>query len=397
MDASSLRTVKRFVDVPTPMKPSTPPQVSEIEEPKGDSRAKGILRRGSRKVRDEEIPQGLGMFDDLPEEKVKKSKGKADKIVAVEDAVVSATAKKEKKLAVVESMGPVIAPLPGAVERVPSEAEGEIDQKWAAAHNKGTLFDKIFRRPSQRRLREEMLFAELRDLRASYAGLLQTTKELRAGAKKQKATHETVNRALSPFPEAVKGLKDVSARQEEAGEILINLREKLRQSEKQDERLYTSVDRVATGVSGLEGSVSKVNDTVLGIATQQKGAATSLENLGKKLARGFDDAATVARQNAERIEQANDDVLDVLRQMEKNSQRGLWIFASLLAVLFVALICFSAKVSGMAVEGEGQERTPAARESGSEATTLETVSISFFDEPVVEESSLNSSSEQLDF
>ena len=213
-------------------------------------------------------------------------------------------------------------------------------------------FNRLFSGRSERRLREEMLEAELRDLRASYAGLLHSTEDLREQVELDKESRESVTKALSPFPSAVAGIEDIQTRQEEAGEILGSIRERLATTSSREESLLSSMDSIHGGFGKLQtemGSVNlgvgKMTKAVSGIAEGQAEASAHLGRFSEKIELRFKEAARSAQANAERVEQSGDEVLQVLRQVERNSQRGLWIFATLLAVLFIGLICFAAKLS----------------------------------------------------
>ena len=202
-----------------------------------------------------------------------------------------------------------------------------------------------------------MLEAELRDLRASYAGLLHSTEDIREQFELEKESRESVTKALSPFPSAVAGIETLQTRQEEAGVILGTIRERLSKTADREESLLSSMDSIHGGFGKLQSKVGavhlgveKVTETVSGIAEGQVEVGTNLGKFDKKMDLRFEEAAKSAQANAERLEQSGDEVLQVLRQMERNSQRGLWIFASVIAVLFIALICFSAKMSQLTAE-----------------------------------------------
>ena len=216
----------------------------------------------------------------------------------------------------------------------------------------GGLLRRLFKGRSERRLREEMLSAELQDLRASYAGLLHSTEEMREQFDSEKESRLSVTEVLSPFPAAVAGLEKMQTRQLETNEVLGNIRERLSQSDNRDKSLLSSLDSIDGGVGKLETEVGvvnvgveKVNKVVSDIAEGQVEVSANLNKFDKKMESRFEEAAKSAKTNSERIEQSGDEVLQVLRQMERNSQRGLWIFATLIAVLFIALICFAANVS----------------------------------------------------
>lgn len=249
------------------------------------------------------------------------------------------------------------------LEDVPFKAEvhefpvPETSESTPKAHREGTgWFSRLFKGRAERRLREQQLTAELQDLRASYAGLLHSTEDIRERMDLEKENHKTVTKALSPFPAAVAGIEKLQTRQEEASEILLNIREKLDSTSDRDATLLQSMDSIHGGVGSLKTEVGAVHtdvkavtQSVAEIAAGQLTASASLGDFGEKMEARFEEAAQTARENADRMEQSSDDVLLVLKQMERNSQRGLWIFASLLAVLFVVLISFSAKMSQMNV------------------------------------------------
>ena len=213
-------------------------------------------------------------------------------------------------------------------------------------------FNRLFTGRGERRLREEMLEAELQDLRASYAGLLHSTEEIREHFDLDKESRESVTKALSPFPSAIAGIEDLQTRQEEASEILTSIRDRLSTTTNREEALLASMDSIHGGVGKLESEVGAVNlgiEKVTGVVSEiaegQVAASTNLGKFDEKMELRFEEAAKSAQANAERLEHSGDEVLQVLRQLERNSQRGLWVFASVLAVLFIALICFSAKMS----------------------------------------------------
>ncbi|GHC48911.1 hypothetical protein [Roseibacillus persicicus] len=206
-------------------------------------------------------------------------------------------------------------------------------------------FHKLFKGRAERRMREEQLAAELQDLRASYAGLLHSTEDIRDRFELETESRHNVAKALSPFPAAVAGIERLQTRQEEASEILTSIRERIGSTVERDQKMLTSMDAIHGGVNVVQSGVEKVNQAVAGLAENQMTAVASVGDLGSRMDAHFEKVAEAAKQNTERLEQSSDDVLTVLRQMERNSQRGLWIFATLLAVLFVALVCFSAKMS----------------------------------------------------
>ena len=218
------------------------------------------------------------------------------------------------------------------------------------------FLNRLFSGKAERRLREEMLSAELQDLRASYAGLLHSTEDIRERMELEKENTRTVAKALSPFPAAVAGIEKLHTRQEEATEVLSSIRHRLDTTSDREESLLSSMDSIHGGfgklqaeVGSIHSGVSQTAEGISEIAANQLTASVSLGDFGEKMETRFEEAAELAHKNSKRIEQSNDDVLLVLRQMERNSQRGLWIFASLLAILFVTLICFSAKMSQLGV------------------------------------------------
>ena len=253
------------------------------------------------------------------------------------------------------------------LEDVPFEADihefpaPEQSSSVSTARPKGARgrhwFNRIFSGRAERRLREEMLEAELQDLRASYAGLLHSTVDIREQFEQEKESRQIVAKALSPFPAAVAGIENLQTRQEEAGEILSTIRERLNTTSSREEEMLSSMDSIHGGVGKLQtevGTVSlgmvKVTESVSGIAQGQVEVSSSLGHIDEKMDLRFEEAAKSAKSNAERVEKSGDEVLQVLRKVERNSQRGLWVFATLLAILFIALICFSAKMSQLTSE-----------------------------------------------
>jgi uncharacterized protein YoxC len=221
-----------------------------------------------------------------------------------------------------------------------------------ATRRKPGFFSRLFSGRADRRLREEMLAAELQDLRASYAGLLHSTDDIRERIELEKESRQSVTKALSPFPAAVAGIEKLQTRQEEASEILGTIRERLDDTSDREETLLKSMDSIHGGVGELQVDVSAVHSDVKQVTASvsdllsgQVSASASLGDFGEKMEMRFEEAAKAAQQNADRLGQSSDDVLQVLRQMERTSQRGVWIFAGLIAVLFFALIGFSAKMS----------------------------------------------------
>ena len=61
----------------------------------------------------------------------------------------------------------------------PRAVELNVRQSRASGVRSRHWFNRIFSGRAERRLREEMLEAELQDLRASYAGLLHSTEDIR--------------------------------------------------------------------------------------------------------------------------------------------------------------------------------------------------------------------------
>lgn len=227
-----------------------------------------------------------------------------------------------------------------------------------------TLISRLFSARAERRLREEMLSAELQDLRASYAGLLHSTEDIRDQMEAEKESQQTVAKALSPFPAAFAGIEKLRNRQEEASEVLVSIKDRLDTSSDRDKSLLGSMDSIGGGVDQLQSevrtiqtSVSQVSEGLSELAACQLNASTSLSNFDNKLEDHFEEAAEVARNNAKSAKESSDDVLQMLRQMERNSQRGLWVFASLVAVLFIVLVCLSAKMSQLSGAGSVSSQT----------------------------------------
>ena len=249
-------------------------------------------------------------------------------------------------------------PFDADIHEFPSAEEQEVSpEPTPPKTRRHGLFNRLFAGRSERRLREEMLEAELRDLRASYAGLLHSTEDIREQIVQNKEDRENFNNALSPFPSAAAGIESLQTRQEEASEILTSIRDRVTLTGDREDSLYTTMDSVHGGVGKLQSQVGAVNvgvevvtQTVFGIVEEQGEVKENLSNFDEKVERRFKEAALTAQANAERVEQSGDEVLQVLRQVERTSQRGLWIFATVLAVLFIALICFSAKMSQLTSE-----------------------------------------------
>lgn len=228
--------------------------------------------------------------------------------------------------------------------------------------------------------REERLANELQDLRASYAGLLHTTEDLRERMDGAAVERKTVEQALSPFPSAVAGIEKIKDRQEEAGEVLDNIRERLMTTAERDEALMTSLGFLNDGVGDLKGDVGgiasdvgKVNDLVSNVVQKQDSVVDNLGSLSSEMTSHFEDVKAVTEERSERIEQSNEDVLLVLKNMQTNHQRGLWIFASLLGALFVILVCFAAQFGSMAA-AEEPELVPALEELSEESSGAEMAS-----------------------
>ena len=106
-------------------------------------------------------------------------------------------------------------PFDADVHEFPSTEEAPEESSSPASGWRGFM-NRLFSGKSERRLREEMLSAELQDLRASYAGLLHSTEDIRERMELEKESSQTVVKALSPFPAAVAGIEKLQTRQEEA-------------------------------------------------------------------------------------------------------------------------------------------------------------------------------------
>lgn len=271
-----------------------------------------------------------------------------------------------------------VSPVKKELENVPFKAEVhefpapefELEKEDENSPRRRSFLAKMFKRHTQRRLREEMLTAELKDLRSSYAGLLLSTEEIREQLEEERGRHKEITQVLSPFPGAIENIEVVKTRQEEASEILTTIRERLDKASDRDSSLLESMDQVhggivslTTGVGTVNAGMQEVAKNVSEVAAGQASAQAVIGDFGVKMEKRFEKAAELARKNAERVEQSSDDVLLVLKQMERNSQRGLWIFAILLAVLFFILIGFSAKMSQLGSKAEGSPATGAASES----------------------------------
>lgn len=248
------------------------------------------------------------------------------------------------------------------IHEFPSPEASDSRSDYPPKRRVGGWMAKLFRGRAERRLREEMLSAELQDLRASYAGLLHSTEDIRDRMDHEKENRENITQALSPFPAAVAGIERLQTRQEEAREVLGTIRERLDLTSSRDETLLSSMERIHGGVDELSSDVGAVHTgietvskSMTSIVAAQSAASASLGDFGEKMEQRFDQAAVTAKVNAERFGQSSDDVLQVLRQMERNSQRGVWIFAALIAVLFFALIGFSAKMSEFTAKSTPEE------------------------------------------
>ena len=101
--------------------------------------------------------------------------------------------------------------------------------------------------------------------------------------------------------------------------------------------IHGGFGKLQTEVGTVSLGMAKVNKTVSKIAEGQVAVASKMGNFDEKMDLRFEEAAQSAKSNAERVEQSGDEVLQVLRKVERNSQRGIWIFATLLAILFIAL------------------------------------------------------------
>ena len=213
------------------------------------------------------------------------------------------------------------------------------------------LFERVLMGRGRRKLREQMLSSELQDLRASYAGLLQSTETIKDHLVKGSQDVQVRTEPISPFPNAVKGIETIQTRQEEASEILSHIRHRLEKSKVRDEQLVNTLDKVHGGVDAIQGDLSSVRKDVKGVNTgvakivaSQTAAVASLGDFRQKMEKKFQEVADTARANVDRLEGSSDDVLKALQRMEKNSQRLLWVFSSLTAVLFFVLVVISANM-----------------------------------------------------
>lgn len=203
-----------------------------------------------------------------------------------------------------------------------------------------------------------MLTTELQDLRASYAGLLLSTEAIRERFNAEEESRQDVAKALTPFPAAFAEIENLHTRQEEASEILTTIKQRVEVTADREKSLLTTMDSVHGGVgklqSGMDGVYSEVKDISVAVSemsTVQASARTSLQDFGKRMDTKFEEAAETARENSQRLENSSEDVVQVLQKMERNSQRSLWVFAIVLAILFIALVSFSAKLSQLGSSG----------------------------------------------
>lgn len=252
------------------------------------------------------------------------------------------------------------------LEDIPFESRIEnfpvpVAKKRERSQPKVTWLTRLFASRTARTRREEVLENELRDLRASYAGLLHSTDDIRDRLDADEESRQTVQRALSPFPAAVAGLESIRTRQEEAGEILLNIRERMATTADRDEEVMTSLGFLKGGVKDLQNGVTQVSEVVHEVAQGQSKMSASLGDLGTGFTEKLEavkSSTEAAQKSSERVEQSTSDVLEVLKKMEVTQQRGLWIFASLIGVLFVVLICFAAKLSQVPVASEPPAASP---------------------------------------
>lgn len=255
-------------------------------------------------------------------------------------------------------------PFASSIEEFPQPIERKREKSLPSVG----LLTRLFGNRAGRTRREEMLENELRDLRASYAGLLHTTEDIRERLDEEQESRQTVQRALSPFPAAVAGLESIRTRQEEAGEILLNIRERLQTTADRDEEVMTSLGFLNGGVEELQSGVSKVSEVVKEVAHGQTEMSASLGNLGSGMTEQLAEmrsSSDAARKSSERVEQSTGDVLQVLKKLEASHQRGLWIFASLVGVLALVLICFAAKLGSVTAPA-----APAGTSSSANGTSL---------------------------
>ncbi|MBK1834592.1 hypothetical protein [Roseibacillus ishigakijimensis] len=244
----------------------------------------------------------------------------------------------------------------------------------------------------ERRLREEKLTAELQELRVTYESLLDSADEFRERFDQEEKNRQLMAKVLSPFPAAVEGIATIQSHQVKAEESLSVLHESALQSARREETLLGNLDRVEggvgqlqagvegiqtgvgqlqTGVNGVQVGMDRIAEVVAGIASGQQGTQASLGALGQQIDLRFQEAGEEARESARRMEKSSGDVLSVVRDLERNTQRGLWIFAGLLALLFVALLAFSAKVTAL-----GAPAAPAETPAEVEATAAAAVEAS---------------------
>lgn len=248
-------------------------------------------------------------------------------------------------------------PFESTIENFPIPAEKERERSQPQV----SWFARFFASRTARNRREEVLENELRDLRASYAALLHSTEDIRERLDAEEESRQTVQRALSPFPAAVAGLENIRTRQEEAGEILLNIRERMETTADRDEEVMASLGFLNGGVKDLQSGVTQVSEVVQEVAQGQSEMSASLGSLGTGFTEKLEEVKSsteAAQKSSERVEQSTGDVLEVLKKMEVNHQRGLWIFASLIGILFVVLVCFAAKLSQVAVTTEPIKTSP---------------------------------------
>lgn len=222
------------------------------------------------------------------------------------------------------------------------------------------LFGKLFRGRRARQMREQMMEQELQDLRASYAGLLQATSDIREQNEVAAESRKSVEKALSPFPAAISGIATIQTRQEEAGEILLNIRERVTTTAERDEEVMASLGFLTEGMDSIQSGVGKVDDRIGSLAEGQAATTESLDSLGHQIESQLEDVKVVTRESGERLEQNSEDVLVALRKIEASNQRGLWIFASLLGAVVVALVCFAAAMGQLKDDSAVLPAVPAA-------------------------------------
>lgn len=270
----------------------------------------------------------------------------------------------------------------------PKEAKFKPDSEAPLETGRPTsFFGRLMNRRRARYRREQMLEQELQDLRASYAGLLHATNDIRERFDIETESRQSVQKALSPFPAAVLGIEAIQTRQEEAGEILLNIRERLVTTADRDEEVMASLGFLTEGVNSIQSGVGKVDERIGSLAEGQAATTESLGNLGTQIESRLEEVKLVTRESGERFEQSSEDVLNALRKIEASSQRGLWIFASLLGAIVVALICFAAAMGQMKSEpATPLPTTPAAQESASGVSTDVSTDVSTMGETAVLES-----------